>query len=106
VILALFWVLPGRDCGSEKPEPPPVAAAATPLPTPAPDLFASTVRPVLVTKCAPCHEPGGKLYEKLPFDNAGVVAAHAPGILRRLKGEDRAAVEKWMASLPQKNPAP
>jgi len=60
---------------------------------------------MLVKKCAPCHEPGGKLYEKLPFDNAGVVAAHAPGILRRLQGEDRETLEKWVATLPEKPPA-
>jgi len=36
---------------------------------------------------------------KLPFDDATVVSSHSAGILRRLKGEDRAALEKWLAGL-------
>src|SRR5258706_9812277 len=85
----------------------PTAAAPTALPSPspppaptaAPDLFAGSVRPILKTHCAPCHEPGGRLYDRLPFDNSRVVSSHSPGILRRLKGEDRAALEQWLATL-------
>jgi hypothetical protein len=107
VAAAVGWLLPGRGCG---PEPAMSAAAATPIPaaasptsTPVPDLFATSVRPMLVKRCSPCHEPGGKLYEKLPFDDPTVVAAHAPGMMRRLQGEDRATLEKWIASLPPKS---
>ena len=65
------------------------------------ELFTSTVRPVLAAKCAPCHEPGGKMYASLPFDKSETIASHRDGVLKRLKGEDRAALEKWLASLPQ-----
>ena len=77
---------------SPSPSPPPAATAV-------PDLFAGSVRPILKTHCAPCHEPGGRLYDRLPFDDARVVSSHSPGILRRLKGEDRAAFEQWLATL-------
>jgi hypothetical protein len=70
-----------------------------PAPTAVPDLFAGAVRPILKTHCAPCHEPGGRLYDRLPFDDARVVSSHSPGILRRLKGEDRAAFEQWLATI-------
>jgi hypothetical protein len=70
-----------------------------PAPTAAPDLFAAAVRPILKAHCAPCHEPGGRLYDRLPFDNSRVVSSHSPGILRRLKGEDRTAFEQWLATL-------
>ena len=76
------------------------AATATPAARADTDLFRSTVRPVLLTHCAPCHEPGGKMYERLPFENPQVVADHRAGVLRRLKGEDREAVERWLATLP------
>lgn len=88
------------------------AAPATANPTPAPrasstpDLFQTTVRPVLLAHCAPCHEPGGKMYERLPFENPTVVADHRAGVLRRLKGEDREAVEKWLATLPAPTATP
>jgi hypothetical protein len=75
------------------------AAPEAPAATPTPDLFATSVRPVLSTKCAPCHEPGGKLYEKLPFDQPSVVASHSAGVLRRLQGENKEVVEKWLATL-------
>jgi hypothetical protein len=67
----------------------------------APDAFTSTVRPILASKCTPCHEPGGKMYGSLPFDKSETIASHREGVLKRLKGDDRAAVEKWLASLPQ-----
>ncbi len=94
--------LPGRGCEGEsapaETSSTPVAVATSPTATPAPDLFLTSVRPMLALKCAPCHEPGGKLYEKLPFDNRTVVADHAPGMMKRLKGEDRAILEAWVRS--------
>ena len=67
------------------------------------DEFSSTVRPILAARCTPCHEPGGKMYASLPFDKSETIASHREGVLKRLKGDDRAAVEKWLAGLP---PAP
>ena len=101
-------MVPGRGCGTETPaaaaQATPVAVAASPTATPAPDLFVTSVRPMLAQKCAPCHEPGGKLYENLPFDNRTVVADHVPGMMKRLKGEDRAILEAWVATLPPSVP--
>jgi len=91
----------------------PLGEAAAPVaktsPAPASGLFATsssaafaaTVRPVLAAKCTPCHEPGGKMYASLPFDKSETIASHREGVLKRLKGDDRAAVEKWLATLPQ-----
>jgi hypothetical protein len=39
------------------------------------------------------------MYARLPFDDPQVISSHSAGVLRRLKGEDRAAVEKWLAGL-------
>ncbi len=77
--------------------PPPPSPA--PAPTEAPDLFASVVRPILKDHCSPCHEPGGKLYDRLPFDNPKVVSSHSEKVLGRLKGEDKEAVTRWLATL-------
>ena len=96
--------LPGRGCAGESAPPETssagAAVATSPTATPAPDLFLPSVRPMLAQKCAPCHEPGGKLYGKLPFDSRSVVAEHAPGMMKRLKGEDRVILEAWVAALP------
>jgi hypothetical protein len=74
-----------------------------PAPTEVPDLFATVVRPVLKAHCSPCHEPGGKLYDRLPFDNPKVVSSRSEKVLRRLKGEDRTAFEQWLATLKPAN---
>jgi len=82
----------------------PALAAAPARPTSPParppgPSFDAAVRPVLEAHCTPCHYPGGKMYDRLPFDQSAVVAAHADGVRRRLKGEDLAALEKWLAAL-------
>jgi hypothetical protein len=62
--------------------------------------FGRDVQPVLARHCDPCHAPGGKMYARLPFDDPATVASHPEGILRRLKGDDRAVVQRWIAAQP------
>jgi len=81
---------------SGRPAPPPPDGESAPT-------FEATVRPILATRCAPCHNPGGLMYERLPFDRAEVVAEHAAGVQRRLKDEDRKAFDRWLASLPKED---
>ncbi len=112
VAVTLAALLHTQDCAgtasrAASPPLPATAAPPTALPAPspvpavneAPDLFASVARPVLKTRCSPCHEPGGKLYDRLPFDNPKVVSSHSEKVLRRLKGDDRQALERWLATL-------
>jgi hypothetical protein len=97
-------------CSASKPQPPasptptPIPPTATPEPTPTPSpqaVFERSIRPILVSHCAPCHEPGGIMYSRLPFDDPKVLESHSAGALRRLKGEDRSTFEGWLASLPK-----
>ena len=87
------------------PAPPPAVfavPAASPAATPAaPVSFEASVKPLLARTCTPCHVPGGRMYERLPFDRADVVLAHKDRILRRLKNpDDRAVLERWLAGQP------
>lgn len=84
------------------PEPAAQAPASAASTTPAvqsatPEaVFEARAKPVLVASCMPCHFPGGKMYERLPFDTPGVVASHSEGILRRIKDpEKRAGLEAF-----------
>jgi hypothetical protein len=81
-------------------EAPPAAAALPAAATSSVQLesFRTSVRPILSVKCAPCHEPGGKMYGRLPFDDPGTVASHAARMATRLKGEERKALESWAAA--------
>jgi len=47
--------------------------------------FKAQVQPLLQKHCAPCHFPGGKLYEKLPFDKGETIIAHKEGVVKRFK---------------------
>lgn len=55
--------------------------------SPVPDTinFTAQIQPILEKKCNPCHFPGGKMYEKMPFDQARTILEHPEGILRRIK---------------------
>jgi hypothetical protein len=82
------------------------AAAASWTQPPAPEIpdasvasFRQSLRPILSTRCAPCHEPGGKMYARLPFDDPGTVASHAARMGTRLKGDDLKALEAWAAEV-------
>lgn len=56
--------------------------------------FKTQVQPIFQKHCSPCHFPGGKMYEKLPFDQGETIINHRAGILRRIKGEDDVRVVK------------
>lgn len=81
------------------PEAPAAEAAAARL-----ESFRASVRPILSVKCAPCHEPGGKMYARLPFDDPDTVSSHAARMSTRLKGEERRALETWASTFPSPQP--
>ncbi len=47
--------------------------------------FKTMIQPIFEKRCNPCHFPGGKMYEKMPFDNPKTILNHEAGILRRIK---------------------
>lgn len=94
-------------CATSRPGPQPAVATARPTPAPTavpsaepaaePVTFEAAVRPILARRCDPCHNPGGRMYERLPFDDADVVASHSEGVARRLKDpEEKAVFERWL----------
>jgi len=75
-----------------------LARAASAPPSETPDLFQTAVRPVLAKNCV-CHEKGGKMYARLPFDDPNVLSSHTPGVRKRLKGDDLALFERWLGTV-------
>jgi hypothetical protein len=49
--------------------------------------FKTQIQPILQKRCSPCHFPGGKMYEKLPFDTAATLLLKKESILKRIKEE-------------------
>jgi hypothetical protein len=50
--------------------------------------FSNQVHPIMVKNCSPCHFPGGKMYERMPFDQDTTILNHEAGILKRIKKEE------------------
>jgi hypothetical protein len=53
-------------------------------------VFYQQIQPILVSHCMPCHFTGGKMYEKMPFDNAATILKpeFKNGLLKRIKEEN------------------
>ena len=49
--------------------------------------FKKYIQPIFEKHCSPCHFVGGKMYEKLPFDEAQTIINNKTGILRRIKDD-------------------
>jgi hypothetical protein len=69
-----------------------VAAANEPSAAAASADFARDVRPILEKSCQPCHFPGGKMYERLPFDRPETIRTLGTRLFTRIKAEDEQAV--------------
>ena len=80
------------------PAPAPEAPAPPPAPPAGPEAvsFEASIKPLLARTCTPCHVPGGRMYERLPFDQPEVVLSHKDGVMRRMKDpENRQLMERW-----------
>jgi TolB-like protein/Tfp pilus assembly protein PilF len=51
--------------------------------------FASDIRPILESRCQPCHFQGGKMYEQLPFDKPETITKLGTKLFTRIKNEDQ-----------------
>lgn len=54
--------------------------------------FPGRIRPILQSRCSPCHFKGGKMYERLPFDHEATVRRAGDRILTRIKDPDEHAL--------------
>jgi len=87
-----------RAASAAPSETPDLARAASVAPSETSDLFQTAVRPVLAKNCV-CHEKGGKMYARLPFDDPNVLSSHTTGVRKRLKGDDLALFERWLGTV-------
>jgi hypothetical protein len=65
---------------------------------PPPVDFATQIRPILEQRCQPCHFPGGKMYERLPFDRPQTVVKLGTKLFTRIRDEkQRELIRKFLA---------
>ena len=53
---------------------------------PKPD-FEKEIKPIFQSRCMPCHFQGGKVYDKLPFDQPGTITRLGTKLFTRIKDE-------------------
>ena len=54
--------------------------------------FASDIKPILESRCQPCHFQGGQMYEKLPFDKPETITKLGTKLFTRIKNEEQQRV--------------
>jgi len=59
--------------------------------------FQKDISPLLQSNCKPCHFPGGKVYDKLPFDDYKTVVSLGKKLNTRLKQKkQQAIINRWI----------
>ncbi len=77
---------------SPGPESPREPAATEPA-----RAFDREVRPILASRCQPCHFEGGTVYGRLPFDRAETIRTLGVKLFTRIRDEEeREAIERFL----------
>ena len=100
---------PAGGAAGPSPAPSPTPAASpSPSPTPERIDFARQIQPLLEEKCTPCHFPGGRMYDRMPFDRESTVRTLGTAMLTRLRdAEGQDLLRTFLAQPPdEKTPQP
>ena len=69
--------------------------------------FQSQVKPLLEARCSPCHFAGGRMYEKLPFDQPATIHHLGERLFTRIEAADeQALLRAFLAQSQRGQPAP
>ena len=107
LILALALASGYKACGRAKPDAAPALSGlsapqpAKPSPsatTPTRVDFATQVRPLLESRCTPCHFAGGTMYQRLPFDRPETIKTLGTKLFSRITDEkERRLIREFLA---------
>ena len=63
------------------------ASASLVAPATKPD-FATQIKPIFEARCQPCHFPGGKVYDRMPFDRPETITRLGTKLFTRIKDQN------------------
>ena len=88
---------PGNASVQSAPREPITVAAPAPMPV----EFSAQIRPLLESRCSPCHFEGGKMYATLPFDWPETIRTLGEKLFTRIKDEQGRALIRAFLAEPQ-----
>ena len=99
LMLAVALCLGVRMCGIAKPDTSSLAKLnVASLTAPKKPTFDTDVKPILQSRCQPCHFPGGKVYDHLPFDKPETVTRLGEKMFTRIKDkEEQRVIREFLA---------
>ena len=99
LMLALTLCLGVRLCGISKPVTSAVVKLnVASLPAPKKPAFETDVKPILQSRCQPCHFQGGKVYDHLPFDKPETITRLGEKMFTRIKDkEEQRVIREFLA---------
>lgn len=60
--------------------------------------FDTQIKPIFQARCQPCHFPGGKVYDKLPFDKPETITRLSEKLFTRIKDEkEQRLIRKFLS---------
>ena len=60
--------------------------------------FDKEIKPILQTRCQPCHFQGGKVYDRMPFDKPATIFRLGTKLFTRIKDEkERQLIREFLA---------
>ena len=63
--------------------------------------FDTQLKPIFQSKCMPCHFSGGKVYDRMPFDNPATIRKLGTKLFTRIKDEnERRLIEEFLSQTP------
>src|SRR6266404_6212840 len=91
VILAMFLTMMFGSCGVSKRNAslvnPSMFVTSFSRSTKTKPAFWTELKPIFQSRCMPCHFPGRKVYDKLPFDQPETITRLGTKLFTRIKDE-------------------
>ena len=100
--LLLFLTFGFEGCQLAKSGTPPAEtqefATSSTISTAKKPNFDTEIKPIFQARCQPCHFPGGKVYDRLPFDKPETITKLGTKLFTRIKDEkERRLIRDFLA---------
>ncbi len=77
---------------------PAMLATSAPLAGATKPDFEKEIKPILQSRCMPCHFQGGKVYNKMPFDKSETISRLGTKLFTRIKDEkEQRVIREFLA---------